>query len=426
MTFVSTSVGSLSSIGPLSQESSSSAQTRVLIFWVSHQNMEDYAQDLHELGVTIVPVMDDTSRAWWEGLLYRAMDEFPEFKVKGRDVQRVLGGFGALGNPSSFHHPTIRQFRRKVKRLVIRDLMRAFVKLRFPKYHTRINLEVLFDRLCVRKSSFREPTPESWHRDIYDSEEYRLRDLPQTLPVDAPNLPPLYAKMTMDMIFGGWINLDRRNQYFVGLPATQDDQVAGGGFSKFSESDIKRLGLNERLAQQANKRIGFSLMTDESGNIIVPPGHALVFFQRLIHSVKGGAQPETPALRVFHGFRLTTEESPLFDIEGVVDNGAVPRIPSGQMPPMYSKNHYAAFNSATESYWRNWAGNTFREMCLYHRKVKGNNTDYYTPGSRDDRNKAANKGRYMPSLSEMGLWSDEYRYSREEQAALFPEPLFPS
>lgn len=386
--------------------------------------MERYARDLHELGVAVVPVMDESSRAWWEKLIYRAMDEFPEFKVKGRDVQRVLGGFGALGNPSSFHHPTIRQFRRKMKRLVVRELMREFVKLRFPKHHKQINLEVLFDRICVRKSSFREPTPENWHRDIYDSEEYQLRSLPHTLPADDHNLPSLYAKMTMDMIFGGWINLDHRNQYFVGLPATQDNQVEGGGFSKFSDSDIKRLKFNERLAQQANKHIGFSLNTDVSGNIIIPPGHALVFFQRLIHSVKGGSQPETPSLRVFHGFRLTCEDTPLFDIEGVVDNGGVPRIPSGQMPPMYSKNHYAAFNNASETYWRNWAGNTFHSDCLYRRQVKGTTMGYYTPGSKEDRNKAANKGRYMPSLSEMGLWSDMYRYSREEQAALLPEPLF--
>ena len=49
----------------------------------------------------------------------------------------------------------------------------------------------------------------------------------------------------------------------------------------------------------------------------------------------GGPAPSVEhALRVFHGFRLTTEDASLFDHEGVLANGAVPRIPSGQIPPI--------------------------------------------------------------------------------------------
>lgn len=80
---------------------------------------EEAAQDLHTLGVAVVPFLDHSSREHWEVLLWNAMDDMPEFKVRGRGVQRVLGGFGALGNPSSFHHPTVRSFRRKVKRLMV-------------------------------------------------------------------------------------------------------------------------------------------------------------------------------------------------------------------------------------------------------------------------------------------------------------------
>lgn len=58
-------------------------------------NFGAYAKDLHEFGVTVVPVLDDESRKSWEALLFQAMDEFPEYKVKGREAQRVLGGFGA-------------------------------------------------------------------------------------------------------------------------------------------------------------------------------------------------------------------------------------------------------------------------------------------------------------------------------------------
>ena len=396
---------------------------------------EAYARDLHEWGATVIPVMDEASRQFWERELFRAMDEFPEYEAKGREVQRVLGGFGALGNPSSFHHRTVRQFRRKVKRLVAQPLMREFVKLRFPVHHKSISLEALFDRLCVRKQAFKEPSPEMWHRDIYSSKEYGLRELPstlptgRTLPLPEGTMPSLYQKLetVQDMIFGGWINMDHRTQHFVALPGTQDSSIGSGdGFSKFSKEDAKRHRFDERLREQANGKIGHSLVTNEEGNVMVPPGHALIFFQRLIHSVKGGAQPETAALRVFHGFRLTCEKTSLFDIREVVDNGAVPRIPSGQIPPMYSKNHYAAFNDPSNPYWREWGRSTFRLECLHLRqRSDASKGTYHTPGSKDDRNKAANNGRYMPSLSEMGIWDESYRYSAEEEKALLPQPLFP-
>ena len=401
---------------------------------------EPFARDLHELGVTVVPVMDDSSRKHWERELFKAMDEFPEFKVKGREVQRVLGGFGALGNPSSFHHFVVRQFRRKMKRLFAHPLLREFVKLRFPEHYASIRLEALFDRLCVRKQSFREPTAEQWHRDIYSSEKYNLRLLPSTLPTDTTrsdgggaSLPSLYRLLetTQDMIFGGWVNMDHRTQHFVCLPGTQDSSIGSGdGFSTFSAADVKKYRFNEQLAAQANQRIGHSLVCNEDGNVVVPPGHALLFFQRLIHSVKGGPQPETASLRVFHGFRLTCERTSLFDIREVVDNGGVPRIPSGQMPPMYSANHYAFFNDPSNPYWREWGHTHFRPECLFQRKRSdaggGGGSYYYTPGSKDDRNKASNKGRYMPSLSEMGLWNESFRYSADEERALLPQPLFRS
>ena len=78
-------------------------------------NARDFANDLHVHGAVVIPVMDEESRRWWEQSLYETFDTFPEYRVRGRAVQRVLGGFGAYGNPSSFHDPVIRQFRRKMK-----------------------------------------------------------------------------------------------------------------------------------------------------------------------------------------------------------------------------------------------------------------------------------------------------------------------
>ena len=75
------------------------------------------AEDLRTYGVVVLPILSDYKQ--WSDRIWTAMDEFPEYRVKGRNVQRVLGGFGALGNPSSFHHPTIRALRNELKSSVL-------------------------------------------------------------------------------------------------------------------------------------------------------------------------------------------------------------------------------------------------------------------------------------------------------------------
>ena len=365
--------------------------------------------DLLDLGVAVLPVMDEASRSWWEGTFWNAMDEFPEYRIRGRNVQRVLGGFGALGNPSSFHHPTVRHFRDKLKRLTIAPLMKQFTSRVFGE-DVVIHLEALFDRVCVRYEEFRRPTAEAWHRDIYDAAQYGLRPLPHSLPGN-----------TEDLLFGGWSNFDHRPQSFVALVGTHKDPVQeGGGFATFSKEDIRKHRFDERLREQANKTLGSTIVTDANGHTIVPPGHCVVFFQRIVHSVKSGPQPDTPALRIFHGYRLTTETIPLMDHRVAIDHGGVPRIPSGQMPPMYSANHYAAFVSADDR-WRNWAAATFQPQCLYERTSGG--YSYHTPGSIDNREPWINKNRCMPSLVQMGLWNDAFLYSPRDVQVMTPERL---
>lgn len=369
--------------------------------------------DLRTYGVAVVRALDAPARAHWEALVWRAMDDFPEYRARGRDVQRVLGGFGALGNPSSFHHPVVRRFRRLCKKTLFRPLMARYARARFGAAAARhVRLETLFDRLCVRCEAFGRPTAEKWHRDIYAGDKYGLRPLPASLPGDAD-----------DELFGGWTNLDARPQRFVALLGTHTEATRGAaGFAEFSEAEIKSLRFAERLAAQRSRVYGATLRTDAAGYVLVPPGHSVVFRQQLIHSVVSGPQPETPALRVFHGLRLTRETTSLFDVAAAVENGGVPRIPSGQVPPMYSSNHYAFFQSHAR--YRDWGGATFRSECLFRRALKAGGGAYHTPGSRDNRNRAANTGRYMPSLAEMGLWDERFRYTEREARAMQPQLLW--
>tara|TARA_B110000046_G_C12984327_1_gene394842 strand:- start:4 stop:1245 length:1242 start_codon:yes stop_codon:yes gene_type:complete len=372
------------------------------------QRMTQHAEDLHRYGAVVVPVFaDDAERATWEERVWQAMDGFPEYKRTGKHVQRVLGGFGALGNPASFHHPTVQALRVKVKREVSTPLFTRF------RRRARLRLEVLFDRLCVRAHDFGNVTKEAWHRDIYDGPKYGLRTLPPE-----------------DEIFGGWINLSAQPQRFVGLlgshagPEAREAQRRGGGFAELSEAQIRAEKVGARLAAQAERTFG-SVRADANGHLVVPPGHMLVFFQRLLHSVAGGKQPTEPQLRLFFGHRLTTETTPLFPLDGVLANNAVPRIPSGQVPPMYSTNHYAFFSKdaryrSKEARYREWGDLTFQPQCLFRRQTpKG--VEYFTPGSADDRDVQANLKRTMPSLAAMGF--APYPYTAQTRAALTPEDI---
>lgn len=373
----------------------------------------DRARMLARYGVITASVLNDETRSRWASCFWQAMDEFPEYTVRGKDAQRVLGGFGALGNPASFHHPTVQRWRVGIKRMM-QPLFREYVELQGFSRDTR--LEKLFDRIVVRCEAFGQPTKETWHRDIYDHEKNKLRSLPSSLRRD--------GQPAMDEMFGGWVNLSDRDQKFICIVGSHKEEAAmraqasGGGFATLTDQEIAAQDVKARLKRQANRKIG-TCRTDEDGCVIVPPGSVVLFFQRILHSVAGGKQPADPQLKIMNGLRLTRETSTLFDHESVVLNNAVPRIPSGQIPPMYSANHYSFFPKQPEL--RAWGERTFKHQCLFERVTPTGQT-YFTPGSADNRDPSANRGRYMPSLAEMGL--PTYPYTQETARALQPEPLF--
>lgn len=452
------------------------------------------AQMLHTHGIAVVPIIRLATLPTVNAALFQAMDEFPEYAKKGRDVQRVLGGFGALGNPSSFHHPYIRKLRGCIKRRVARRLFHPYVLRRYgrrqevarlvdndnddhrqekteesPKGRPAIRLEKLFDRVCVRSNRFGSVTAESWHRDTYDGDKLG-RPLPHSLPENQK-----------DEIFGGWLNLDVEDeQVFLGLMGSHR-AVGGAGFAPIAKAQHARLNALLR-AQQTT---GTLRCAPKTGGVIVPPGHAVIFPQSIIHKVAPTASTKSAAsssssrmddhftsLRLFCGYRLTTEATPLFrNTLDVIKEGAVPHIPSGQVPPMYSQNHYTWFASSTTDTYRRWGEETFVDAVLYRRTAKiVNTTDieehdivegittnskkrsvaivpYYTPGRREDQQQttkitmgkttttttcktsvaaAENRGRYMCSLTDANLMCEKYVYSDADVAVLTPQPLVSS
>lgn len=243
------------------------------------------------------------------------VDSFTEYRVSNNDTN-ILGGFSAYGNPSSFHNLTVR---------FLRQDLHSIVKNALQPYSQADDLfEQIIDRILIRPAG-RRPSPESWHRDI------------------APDTNP------NDRVFGGWINLDDKDQTFSCVPGTHNDPInyKTTGFAKIEPSD--------KAYYQKHKT-----------KVKIPPGHILVFDERLIHEVFPKAFKYT-SYRLFMGWRITKSTQPLIpDLEQRLEDQAVMPLKSGQMPRIYPK-----------LYWTNWCD----KLIPLKRVFRSKTTALYTMAS---------------------------------------------
>ena len=237
--------------------------------------------ELLENGVMVLPGPENISE-----VLKNFMDEQIEFTDRNPKHGFVMGGFGAFGNPTSFHHHEIRN----IRKIVHRHLWDRFSKT-FPDK----KLEMLFDRFAIRRKGT-STTGESWHRDVG-------------------------KKLEGDIIYGGWINLDKPGcdpQKFSCIPKThiyeKDEKT---GFVRFDKDDI----------DYAQKKI-----------FEIPPGHIIIFNQDIMHEVLT-RKSKFDSYRLFTGWRITDSEEPLFDHSEIIRSQGVPFIPSAQIPVLYGKMH---------------------------------------------------------------------------------------
>lgn len=269
--------------------------------------------------------------------LMEVFKDFPEYLPNASEY--VLGGFAALGNPASFHHPYIRELRNLGFQTAINSI---------PQTHKY--KQMLFDRVLYRKKG-QKAQPESWHRDI------------------TPNRDP------EDIIYQCWINLDQENQYLSAVPGSHNAETGSQtGFAKIEKKDHE-------------------ILKASSKKIAIPPGHIIMFNQNLIHEILA-----TPAkkdmLRIYFGLRYTNTETPLFDNKEIIAKQGVPALPSGQMPPMYSINHLTIFMKKQFGKYEgleDYCSQTFKAGILIEFLSKKNKTIHKICP------------RIMPSLQEMGL-----------------------
>lgn len=256
-------------------------------------NASANASDLEERGVATIPVvlLEHLKRIseQFAGL----PGGFPEFLPGATDY--VMGGFKAFGNPSSFHNKLVRWLRQYAMAAAI-PLLRELAKA-----DPDLKLEQLVDRMMIRPSGV-NVAAESVHR-------------------DGPKEGNSNSRVTL----GGWINLNHdRSQYFRCVPGTHGHETATG-FQKMSKEDA---------GKYASKLV----------DIEVPPGCLVLFHENIVHAVRGG-KSTTPELRLFMGWRLTTEDTPLIpDIKTRLTQFQAVPMKSGQLPPLYAALH-----------WTNWS-----------------------------------------------------------------------
>eukprot|EP00747_Dinoflagellata_sp_TGD_P060424 gnl/TRDRNA2_/TRDRNA2_152025_c5_seq1.p1 gnl/TRDRNA2_/TRDRNA2_152025_c5~~gnl/TRDRNA2_/TRDRNA2_152025_c5_seq1.p1 ORF type:complete len:472 (-),score=73.23 gnl/TRDRNA2_/TRDRNA2_152025_c5_seq1:29-1402(-) len=277
-------------------------------------------QNLWHDGIAVLPVFSSAEVAKLKVALRAASLDFPEFLPGARRL--VLGGFGALGNPSSFHHPLVRHCRIRCLRKAIR-LFRRHIRSR--QLGKRRRLELLWDRLCWRRRGDRI-NYETPHRDISE----------HALPSDE--------------VFGGWVNFDSTPQYFHCVPRSHHEVSA-----------TSKKGFCPEADSTAAKRMR---------RVEIPTGHLVIFYQRILHEVPKQAIAQE-SLRLFVGWRLTDGEMSLQDLaakrlgqgvpdtEAVIRSQAAPLLPSGQRAPMYAKYHLIAWMPKLQQ----WSDMSFRANC---------------------------------------------------------------
>lgn len=244
-------------------------------------------QELHGLkdaGFIVMDALNPSDLATYRTDFDAAERAFPEF-IPGNPYRYTLGGFGAYGNPGSFHNMFVRTLRMQlypVAQAVFRDYV----------CDPTMKMEMLFDRMMKRPAGI-QYSGETWHRDVSTTA--------------APD----------DVIFGGYVNLDDNDQVFLCSPGDFGERSASGF--------VKHSAPPKRLQRE----------------VAVGPGQLLIFRQDLLHAVKD-REYDYDRYRLFTGWRLTSSRVPLFgddEMDRVFNDFATPRLPSGQKTPLYSSNH---------------------------------------------------------------------------------------
>jgi hypothetical protein len=315
----------------------------------------------------------------------------PEYDYKNMvDERFVLGGFGALGNPSSFHIPSTRDVREWALYAVISKIFKN------SKYFKGYKIEKLFDRIIYRPSYYKNPTRVGNNK---KGEKVRAGKLGKKTPLK-PMAESWHRDESVfaskdDLTFGGWLNISKGISTFSCCPKTHKNVSGHRGFATIKKDTRE-----------------FKMAEKNKVKVIIPEGHLLIFYEQLVHEVYPG-HLNYKVIRYHTGFRLTKSNKPMTpNLEFIIENQGVPPLKSGQIPPIFGANHQAAF-----MYLVQWFSKRFI------RKVKNNYTIKKSKYDHETGRTYCIVDRYMKSLKEYKL--PLYKsYNKYEKNIFYPSKKF--
>eukprot|EP00164_Ancoracysta_twista_P005986 GFYU01008250.1.p1 GENE.GFYU01008250.1~~GFYU01008250.1.p1 ORF type:complete len:333 (-),score=14.13 GFYU01008250.1:795-1793(-) len=250
-----------------------------------------FHEQLHNDGVVVIPNLVQDARRTRESMC-KDLRQMKGYTKRAHDrLHYVLGSFGALGNPQSFHLPTCSKLRRRATKLIT-ELLTSNTCAHKDSY-----LQQLFDRVSVRQPGSKIPH-ESPHQDKSKDPDHEAQT------------------------FGGFVNLDSEPQVFRCAKGSHLlHRPKGPGFSRLSTAEAAKYKMV---------------------SIKVPPGSWIIFRQDIVHEV-AKAKYKSHSFRLYLGFRLSKKPDALYpsNIEKI-KFGLAPLLPSGQKPRIYSMNHGSA------------------------------------------------------------------------------------
>lgn len=256
-------------------------------------------QKLDSDGVCVVPTRVFADPRCRADFLNEASN-FPEF-LDGVN-KFVMGGFAALGNPSSFHNQTVRNFREWAQAILVDELFGEMLALQPEDW----KLEQIMDRMTIRVAG-ETPSAESFHRDV-----------------------SIFNTTDQCQIFGGWVNLDDEPQHFsCVLGSHKTGTTTDTGFVKISKEEATAIKKNKLATLVA-----------------IPPGAILVFHEEIVHEVLA-RKLRRQLTRLYLAWRLTPGSTAMRPgLQQQLDQQGIVTIKSGQSPPMHAKLHWVSQNNA--------------------------------------------------------------------------------
>ena len=277
----------------------------------------------------------------------------PELQPNMNHTRFVMGGVGYCPFASFAYHPLVRHIHRMVYEKSV-EIFREMAKGRY--------FSMLPDRQLIRFPGQIVNEKGKWHQD------------------DAANA------IETDECYGGWLNLNYNvTQYFKAIPRTHhpDHPI----FEKLEQKDGGRRGFANFRRKEDYDFLENYWKKEGKKLIEIPPGHALIFRETMIHTVFKNPPTKEHILRQHISFMLAESPVPLHDRatnrkydrnpirEYFADQALIP-VRSGQDTPVYSPmNRFPASRASLEEL-----------------------SSRYIPECRDNNNIVK---KYLPSLREL-------------------------